>query len=313
MDNLNALLEKSLKEKKNLSQSSIKNYIRNITKLNDTDSDSLDFLKNVDKINAKLTKYKPNTIRNYLISIVSVLGVYKEDHKEFEDVYKKYYDIMMNKNKEIRELDNGDKTDTQKKNWMSWENILKKYKSLYDDVKTFINRKTLNQNQYDKLLALMILSLYVLIPPRRNMDYLLMYIVKKYNTDFDNDKNYLDYENEKFIFNVYKTSKKYDNQNIGYDASMKVIIDMYVKHHPLLNGVIPDQPVKFLVYYDGSDLKLVNSITLILNKLFEKNISSSMLRHIYLTDKYGSIKEQQKQDANDMGHNIQTQKDYIKK
>ena len=38
-----------------------------------------------------------------------------------------------------------------------------------------------------------------------------------------------------------------------------------------------------------------------------------MLRHIYLTGKYGDVLEDQKKDALDMAHSEAMQKDYIKK
>ena len=44
--------------------------------------------------------------------------------------------------------------------------------------------------------------------------------------------------------------------------------------------------IPFLVYNDGKEFNKINSITRILNKIFDKKIGSSMLRHIFLTDKY---------------------------
>jgi hypothetical protein len=38
-----------------------------------------------------------------------------------------------------------------------------------------------------------------------------------------------------------------------------------------------------------------------------------MLRHIFLTDKYGKTLDDQKKDAKDMAHSSSMQKDYIKK
>lgn len=306
-------IKKKLIEK-NLSNTSINMYLRNIEKLNDKEKvKNFKFLENVDAILEKLNKYKPNTIRNYLISITSILNIYKDINKNFEKLYKKYYDIMMDKNKQIKEEQKDQKkSDTQSKNWLTWNDVLKRYKEIYNDVKSFVNKKELNEIQYNKLLALIIFSFYVLIPPRRNQDYQLLYLVKKATDDLDNDKNYISYDDNKIIFNVYKTSKKYDTQEITYDDSLKAILDLYIKHHPLLKGQIPETPTKLLVYNNGSGLDQVNSITNILNRLFEKNISSSMLRHIYLTSKYGDILEQQKKDAEEMGHNLQTQKDYIK-
>ena len=69
--------------------------------------------------------------------------------------------------------------------------------------------------------------------------------------------------------------------------------------------------VPFLVYYNKKHIP-DNGITRILNKIFNKKIGSSMLRHIYLSGKYGNVLEEQKEDAKMMGHNVMTQKDYIK-
>jgi hypothetical protein len=60
--------------------------------------------------------------------------------------------------------------------------------------------------------------------------------------------------------------------------------------------------------------KNTNSITLLLNRIFKKNIGASMLRKMYLTSKYGDNAEQLKKDASAMGTStgvIQT--NYIKK
>jgi hypothetical protein len=65
------------------------------------------------------------------------------------------------------------------------------------------------------------------------------------------------------------------------------------------------------VGYDGKALTAVNVITRLLNKTFGKKVGSSMLRHIYLTDKYKNVLEEQKKDAEDMGHSTGEQKEYI--
>jgi hypothetical protein len=69
--------------------------------------------------------------------------------------------------------------------------------------------------------------------------------------------------------------------------------------------------VKFLVYADGEPVSQLNAITRILNSALGKGTGSSKLRHAYLTDKYGKVSEEQKQDAVKMGHSTEQQKDYI--
>ena len=68
--------------------------------------------------------------------------------------------------------------------------------------------------------------------------------------------------------------------------------------------------------YNGEPLKNVNSMTLLLNSIFEKNIGSSMLRHIYLSDRFGDylpkLKEMQ-EVSKKMSHSSNMQQEYIKK
>jgi hypothetical protein len=76
--------------------------------------------------------------------------------------------------------------------------------------------------------------------------------------------------------------------------------------------------------FNKSDWLLVNSngdrlkgsqLVNILNDIFDKKISVSMLRHIYLTDKYKNIDlEEIKKDSRDMGSsNIERTLQYVKK
>jgi hypothetical protein len=63
---------------------------------------------------------------------------------------------------------------------------------------------------------------------------------------------------------------------------------------------------------DGSQVISSSGITTQLNRIFApKKISSSMLRHIYLTDKYGDVKEEMAEDAKAMGHSVSMQRDYV--
>ena len=60
--------------------------------------------------------------------------------------------------------------------------------------------------------------------------------------------------------------------------------------------------------------KNTNSITLLLNRIFKKNIGASMLRKMYLTSKYGHNAEQLKNDMTAMGSSVEVAThNYIKK
>ena len=309
-------LGKQLMDARKVTESTSNAYIKSLYALNEKKPfKNLTFLKNTDKIEDLIKGYAETTQRALLASIVSVLTLYK-DKPAFKKTYQYYYEKMMERSKEARATeDNGEKTEKQKENWLSWEDIEKRKAELYQKVGEFAAKKSIDASQYDLLLQFIILALYAEVQPRRNQDYLDMYIVKKWNDKMPTDKNYLDIASKKFIYNKYKTSKKYGMQNIEIPDTLWDAIQLYLKYHPLWKGVAKrkTEPVKFLVYADGSPLTAVNAITRLLNKIFGKKVGSSMIRHIYISDKYKNVMEEQKADAAAMGHSVSQQRDYYKK
>jgi len=310
----NDLVEKLTK--KGLTDNSIKMYVRNLEKLNnDSPLKNFNFLKDVEAIGNKLINYKDNTKRGYYISICSALSTDKGT-KAKQKLYDEYFKKMVEMNKELKQKEGENtKSETQKQNWVEWSDVMAIFNDLKEKVAKFSNSKEINEHNYNVLLSYVILSLYVYNPPRRNQDYQKMYIIKNDEPSLATDKNYLDYDKKEFIFNVFKTSKKEGQQRIPLNSDLVDIINLYLKFHPLIKGKkqqIAKQPIPFLVYYDGSILDKVNSITRILNKIFNKSVGSSMLRHSFLSDKYKDVVKEQKEDAKAMGHSVQQQKDYVK-
>lgn len=292
---------------KGLAPSSIKLYVRNLEKLCDAPLKNLTFLKDVEKTTEKLQKYKENTKRGFLISIVSALSLDKK-HKKLYDTY---YKLMMDKNKELKAVEaSGQKTETQQKNWITWDEVGTKMKDLEDKVNTF--GKEINAHQYDILLQEIILALYYYKAPRRN-EYQKMNLVKTVTGQPDT-LNYLDYDKKQFVFNVFKTARKEGQVKEDIPPELFAIIQKYLKYHPLVKGKITKATnVPLLVYHDGKPLSQINAITRVLNKIFGKAVGSSMLRSIYLTSKYGNIKEEMQEDSKAMSHSVQTQQNnYVK-
>ena len=148
----------------------------------------------------------------------------------------------------------------------------------------------------------LILSLYVLQAPRRNIDYCLM---KLSNDTTDNNFNYLDLKNKRFIFNNYKTDHKYNTIQIPIEPDLKGVIQSYLKHHPQKSKLKNKKhDVHFLVWMDGEPINKSGDITKILNKIFGRNIGSSMLRNIYLSSKYSGMMKSLKEDTAHMGTSV---------
>jgi hypothetical protein len=135
-----------------------------------------------------------------------------------------------------------------------------------------------------------------------------MYVSNAKNIDtLSADKNYYHIPSKQFIFQRYKTQKKYGKQVIDIPENLNNILTEYLKRH---NGKTKTE-YSLLVKYDGEVITTNNAITRILNKIFHKNIGSSMLRHIFLTSKYENINEEKEKDAQAMGHSVDQQNKYV--
>ena len=93
------------------------------------------------------------------------------------------------------------------------------------------------------------------------------------------------------------------------------VISLYIRNHPEKSKVKnKTYNIHFLKTFYNEDIINCQDMTRILNKIFGKNIGSSMLRNLYLTNKYGDIVEELKKDTTDMGTSVDTAlSTYIKK
>lgn len=299
---------KNLLKEKNVGESSISLYISNLTKLNKGDDfANLNFLKKVDNVKEYLSKFKPSTKKSYYGMLVSVLGLYPKLAK----LKQQYYELFKAENDEMKKTV-GEKTETQKDNWIEWGDVEKIWNEKHQEIlaisippkkKGLV--KILTDTEYTKLLNFMVLSLYTLTPPRRNEDFLKMVVGAEGE---DKSKNYLDLEGNQFIFNSFKTSKQYPEQKISIPDNLMTVIKMYLRFYPK-QPVVDGSP--FLVFSDGSPLNTINVITRILNKIFGKKVGVSMLRHSYLTHKYKDVNAEKAKDAEAMGHSLGQQTDYV--
>lgn len=309
-------LRDDLQKERGLSESTLNTYLSRLVSLNDKKAfNNMGFLKDKEKIMEKLSEYADKTQENYLSAIVSSLTLFKDKHL-YKSTYKFYYDTLKAKNAELDLIDPSIKTEKQKVNWKSWDDILKIHSELAEKVKEFSHLKSLTGHQWDILQQYTVLSLYVLMDaPRRNADFIHMVVVRSMPKEMDINKNYFDVENEEFIFNNYKTAKKYGTQTIKIPDNLMDILNVYLKYHPsyAVGGRKP-QEIRFLVNDKGAVLKADNSITRILNCALKANIGSSMLRHIYLSWKFPSeLLDDMEETADAMAHSVAEQKRYVKR
>lgn len=308
----------------NLSEGSAKLYLDNLRRLNaNKDFNNIKFLNNIDKIKDFLEQYtnnSRNTYYNAIINILKLKGMTKTD------LFKNYSKLSRQSKKQInQEYDEGEKI--KEKNKISWEDVIKKRNQLNETVKILYdnyNIYNIPKKDYRDILNHLILSLYTYIPPRRNIDYINMFVIKDYNEDMDDDKNYLDMKNKTFYFNVYKTADKYGEQSLKINDDLFDIIENYLNFHNIKNkDYKKNNPVPFLRHKDGDKLNHSNQITRALNDIFDNNISTSIIRSLYISknqDVFNKLINEYKnlvdganleQLAKDMGHSHNTQKKYF--
>lgn len=299
---------------KNISQSSKNLYKRNLLSLNDGNPiKSINFLKDPSVIDSKLERYKPNTRRSFYIAIVSFLRCLKDIGKKKSVIalYEKYMPILDEMNKKLKDATAMKPKEEQA--WMDKSEIDAIYERLSMIVPIAEKKRQLTRHQFQDLQRLMLMALYTKQAPRRNRDYQLMFVVMKkggYDKELLSKANILDMANKQFLFSQYKTAGSYNVQSQDIPEEILKVLKLYLKHHP--NKGCKD-PFRLLVDHDGHPLNNNNDVTRILYKIFGRKIGSSMLRKMYLTNKYGAMVNELEKDVSAMGTSVETAKDnYIK-
>ena len=306
-------------KKKGLADSSIALYLRALEKLNGGKPfSSLAFLSKVPVVLEQLDRYKPNTRRSILISIVSVLNSVQGLPKTVSRVTNKYYDVLKAVKRGVDETDSlNQKSEAQKENWLTWGAVEGKMEELAAIARDVKGNSVADLN---KLLDALVLALYVYIKPRRNKDFIDMVVSHSGDPLPAEDVNVLDLGKKQFIFRNYKTASTYGTQTIDVPNELMALIQLYLEARGV--WALPARKrgaktmtmmaVPFLLQPNGKPFN-INGITRILNRIFGARVGSSLLRHIFLSNKYGKVLEEQKKDAAAMANSVDQQnKTYIK-
>ena len=164
------------------------------------------------------------------------------------------------------------------------EYLFELYNKLKKDAYALMRKKDKKMNDLQEIQMFVMLTLFVLIPPRRALDYTEMKIK---NVDKTKD-NYI--QGNKFVFNIYKTSKQKGRDVINIPKELKTILNKWVKINPY----------DYLLF-DAKGNKLTSvKLNQRFNKLFGKKFSVNMFRKLYLTDKYADTMEEMKALETDM-------------
>lgn len=188
-------------------------------------------------------------------------------------------------------------TDTQRENWIKWEDVMKTHERLREKVAWILRSDHTDRENLLELQKYVLLSCYVLIPPRRAKDFTEMKW-KDYDTTKDNY-----YHKGTFHFLDYKTAKFYGEQTVKTPKVLELLIGRWIKKCP---------SAYLFADYEGKKLTSAG-ISKIFNGIFKKAVSVNLLRHSYITDTLGPAIADLEEKAEEMGHTVAQQKMYVKK
>lgn len=321
MDKVRELIRK---ERPNIKDSSIEIYIRNLKKINDGKVfGNLDFLKDVDKVMKIIQQKKDDGNERYSkasqkMMLASILVVLRNNEK-FKKQYDKFLEMAHKYSKEYYdELKDNLKTQRQSENWVNLDKLTKVLNHYIKLIrkKKIGKKESLDKKDKDLLQSYLVSALYLLQPPRRNVYANVKILTEPEYNDLSkeeiNNNNYLVIKsrNKKyFSFGDYKTNKHYGTQKIDLSSKLNSVINLWLKYN---------KDKEWLLYNKNGSKMSKNNLTKYLNKVFsvsgKNNISSTMLRHIYISDNINMEEyKKMKEIADKMGHSIKEQNNYNKK
>ena len=309
------LFEK-IKASRDIKDKSVKTYITSLKKIHENletsiDFDNLDWLKPINKVVSILNELKLTTRKNYTNAIIVALMTEADKYKDTLTAYKEYLGKILSDYNEMVAIQTKSKKETD--NWISMADL----KKIVNKHKRSVKELGLDQKdgwtKSEKQLYQMYMVgvLYTNYPPLRN-DYSNMDIIsendfKKLKKKENNFLVIISRNKKYFSLSSYKTEKQYGNKIIDIDSKLNSIINKWLAHNN--TGF-------FLINSKNTSLS-DNSLTKLLNKIFsssKKKISSTLIRHVYLSEKYENTQAQMEDDASIMGHSVSTQQNiYVKK
>lgn len=279
----------------NLSDNSVKTYVSILNNLYKKMNPKMDYMpdffnRNPDRVIEFLHDIKSAKRKTILAALV----IYCQGH---ESAVNKYRDIMMKdgviyKNEVLKQ----NKTDTQKDNWITQDEVKAIFNRLERETKP-IFKPGLTPADMEKVQDFVISAIYSLIPPRRLMDY-TEFKLRNINTTED---NYM--KGTSFYFNKFKTAK-YGLDSFKIPIRLKNIIAKYMTLHDN----------DYLLFTRGKKLS-TPQLNLRLHRIFGNKVSVNALRHSFLSEMYSGMPalEQMNKIADEMGHSVETALEYVKK
>ncbi len=265
--------------------------------------------KSLNEIMSKINEL-PIKKRKRILNIIIVLKKALKDLDEIDEMREELKKI----NLEIMGVEELNvKSEKQKKNWIEIQEYEALVSRLEQNVKDIFKQDNIGAKSRDKIQEYIILKFYQLYHLRNDLAELIIIKNKDYiklPKDEEKENNYLiiDGRARKVILNNYKTKKQYKKVQITLDKELARVIRKYLKlnntGYLLINqSEVPLTRNTFSIYFRR-----------MMKKYTDKNVGSSLLRHIFISEKTKGMKTvaERRELADKMLHSVSTQSLYHK-
>jgi hypothetical protein len=280
------IAERIRHNKPDIADSSVKTYASVINNLAKKMGKDVSWLtKHTKSVLTFLKDMKPSSRKTILASLIVYMGT---KGSGIEDLRKQMMDDISSYNADLK---NQSRSDKDKENWIEWGDVLGLFKARWKHDSHLLTQAKLSKPDQTRLMELVLLAVYTLIPPRRSEDYCQFKL-----RDIDKEKdNYMD--DSGFVFTTYKTAKKYGKQVVKIPKKLRQIITAVSNRDDWGDYLLKDTrggrvtPAKLTAY---------------MNHIFGKKVSSSLLRKSFLSTKYKNIPALKELDqvSSDMGNSL---------
>lgn len=291
---------------KNLTQTTIDFYAARVRLIFEEFGNGLEldvYLRKYAKVMKDLQKKYPNkkTLSLTVYSIITVLEAtkgkklvitkYREKFKELGEQITKENESVLKSPKEVE-------------NWTSRAEIHDKIKEL----KEALEGKE-GAQLFDAYQRYLVLNLYTLIPPLRN-NFVDAVVYQDFSTDItiQDHRNYIFLNEKILILNKYKTKGTYGILRIDLPQELIEIISGWMRIRTTIYNVLDGR--RELLFHTRKRTPMTSkNLIKYLNRIFGKKVSTSMLRKVYLSEKYPAVESsnEMRKDATIMGHSVYTQ------
>jgi hypothetical protein len=304
------------KVKPDIKDSSLIAYVNQLTKLKSLfNAKNYGFILEPEKVYKKLDESVKSdlTKKNYISPIMILLRTQGDEYKDLIEIYnQKIKQISEDYKKQNNE---GVISEKQKPNFISYSELEKYIKKIKNDITPLKKATFISSQDRDLFQIYMILEFLIRYPLRNDLSGMKLLTKTEFNKLKEKTENYLVKEKNKMIVYLYeyKTNKTYGEIKFEIDKSMKTIFNMYIKRLDLKNGDYLLQQVRdksLPLSPNKLSQMLINSS----QKYIDKNISTTMIRKIVVSEKFSKYKDEQQLLSHIMGHSPSVQNAiYVKK